>query len=244
MFITAGRPTRSVRTTPLPDGGRLLIVGGEGRRVGQEPDTDARYAILEGFMREYFDAGEVLYRWSTQDAYSVDGLPYVGRIAEGQDLFVATGFAAWGMTNGSAAGLALASEIAGEPQSWAEIFALERHVVSAAARDFLRENVNIAVQEVRGALRGDRRSPAELAPGEAAVLSLAEGDAAVYRDPQGVLHTVSATCTHMGCEVAWNPAEASWDCSCHGSRFTADGAVLHGPALRALAPVAGAGESD
>jgi glycine/D-amino acid oxidase-like deaminating enzyme/nitrite reductase/ring-hydroxylating ferredoxin subunit len=237
MYINTGSPTRSVRTAPLDDGGRLAIVSGEGHRVGQEPNTEERYALLERFMREHLDVGETLYRWSTQDAYSVDGLPFVGRTADDQDLFVATGFAAWGMTNGTAAALAIANEIQGSPPEWADLFALDRRTLRASATDFVRENVNVAVQEVAGALRGTDGSLADLRPGDAAVVEFDGSPIAAYRDPSGRLHSVSATCTHLGCTVSWNPAEASWDCPCHGSRFAPDGGVLHGPALRALEPV-------
>jgi glycine/D-amino acid oxidase-like deaminating enzyme/nitrite reductase/ring-hydroxylating ferredoxin subunit len=236
MYINVGSPTRSIRTAPLDDGGRLAIVSGEGHRVGQESNTEERYSRLERFMREHLDVGETLYRWSTQDAYSVDGLPFVGRIADDQDLFVATGFAAWGMTNGTAAALAIAKEIQGKRPEWAELLTLNRGTVRASATDFVRENVNIAVQEVAGALRGSDASITDLRPGEAAVVEFDGNAVAAYRDASGALHAVSAICTHMGCKVSWNPAEASWDCPCHGSRFTPDGAVLHGPALRALGP--------
>jgi glycine/D-amino acid oxidase-like deaminating enzyme/nitrite reductase/ring-hydroxylating ferredoxin subunit len=237
MYINAGSPTRSVRTAPLDDDGRLAIVSGEGHRVGQESDTEERYALLERFMREHLDVGKTLYRWSTQDAYSVDGLPFVGRTADDQDLFVATGFAAWGMTNGTAAALAIAGQIQGSAPEWADVFALDRRTLRASAKDFVRENVNIAVQEVAGALRGTDGSLANLHPGDAAVVHVDGSPVAAYRDPSGTLYSVSATCTHMGCTVSWNPAEASWDCPCHGSRFAPDGGVLHGPALRALEPV-------
>ena len=236
MYINVGSPTRSIRTAPLDDGGRLAIVSGEGHRVGQEPDTEERYALLERFMREHLDVGDTLYRWSTQDAYSVDGLPYVGRIADGQDLFVATGFAAWGMSNGTAAALAIANELRGTSLEWSHLFALDRGTMRASAADFLRENVNIAVQEVASALRSSDASLADLRSGEAAVVDVDGSAVAAYRDPSGALHAVSAICTHMGCKVSWNPAEASWDCPCHGSRFAPDGSVLHGPALRGLEP--------
>ena len=37
-------------------------------------------------------------------------------------------------------------------------------------------------------------------------------------------------CPHMGCALKWNEEEQSWDCPCHGSRFTAEGELLDGPA--------------
>ena len=45
---------------------------------------------------------------------------------------------------------------------------------------------------------------------------------------------VIATCTHLGCEVAWNGPMQTWDCGCHGSSFALDGSVLRGPAVRPL----------
>lgn len=61
---------------------------------------------------------------------------------------------------------------------------------------------------------------------------------AVYRDERGEARAVSAKCTHMGCTVGWNPAEATWDCPCHGSRYSPDGRVINGPATKPLPPIA------
>jgi Rieske Fe-S protein len=82
------------------------------------------------------------------------------------------------------------------------------------------------------ALRGP--SPEDLGPGEATVTRQGLSMVAAYRDDGGELHTVGAHCTHMGCLVAFNNAERTWDCPCHGSRFDVDGHVLHGPAVKPL----------
>ena len=122
MFINGGSPTRSVRTAPLQDGRRLLLVGGEGHRVGQDDDTTQRYAALERFMGEHFSVGEVMFRWSTQDNHSIDRLPYIGRLGDEGALYVATGFAGWGMTNGTAAALLISDSIQDRPSAWASLF--------------------------------------------------------------------------------------------------------------------------
>src|SRR3546814_495744 len=83
---------------------------------------------------------------------------------------------------------------------------------------------------------GEKRSAEGLRAGEGAVISGADGKVAAYRDEAGVLHTVSATCTHMGCTVTWNGLSKTWDCPCHGSRFDTEGGVIFGPAVDPLAP--------
>jgi nucleotide-binding universal stress UspA family protein len=78
----------------------------------------------------------------------------------------------------------------------------------------------------------------EIGPGEGGIVTTGDQKVAVYRAPNGKITSVSATCTHMGCTVRWNPAEGSWDCPCHGSRFGPTGEVLNGPAERPLPPAA------
>lgn len=233
MFLNVGSPTRSLRTTPLDDGRRLLLVGGEGHKVGQERHTAQRYAALEAFLREHFPGTETAYRWSTQDLVPVDGLSFAG--AAGDGVYVATGFAGWGMTGGTTAAILIADRIAGRERDWHALYDPGRRNLRAAAGRLLRENLDVAGQLVGGRLR-PRPAEAGAAPrGE--ILSHGGRRVAVASGPDGTVHAVSATCTHMGCVVAWNEAESSWDCPCHGSRFAADGRVLHGPATKPLEPV-------
>jgi glycine/D-amino acid oxidase-like deaminating enzyme/nitrite reductase/ring-hydroxylating ferredoxin subunit len=233
MFITATPPTRSLRTASLAGGGRLLLVGGEGHSVGDLPPTPRPYETLERFMRDHFDVSEVSYRWSTQDNYTIDGLPYVGEVPGAAGIYTATGFGGWGMSNGTLAAMLLADAIKRVANPWSGVYALERRSLGASARRFLTENTRIAKRQL-GDRHTSKKEAEAVATGEGAILLIDGQKAAVSRDASGELVAVSASCTHMGCTVAWNAAESTWDCPCHGSRFAPNGKVLHGPAIRQL----------
>jgi len=237
MYLSADQPTRSVR--PIDD--RLVLIGGEGHKVGQDPDTRRRYEVLESFARERFEVAGIRHRWSAQDFMPADGVPYIGRLTPGsKHRLVATGFKKWGMTHATVAALILRDHITGAHNPWASLYDATRLNPKAAASDLVRENVNVAKRFVGDRLATMRPPPAEsLAPGEAGLRIVHGHKVAAYRDEAGELHAVSARCTHLGCLVTWNTAERSWDCPCHGSRFDVDGEVLQGPAVRRLERPAG-----
>jgi glycine/D-amino acid oxidase-like deaminating enzyme/nitrite reductase/ring-hydroxylating ferredoxin subunit len=235
MYINAGTPTRSVRT--LRDGEEVLIqVGGNGHKPGEEDDTPARYDQLEEYLREHWsDAGEVRYRWSTQDYMAHDKVSYVGRLRRGTEhLFVATGFSKWGMTNGTAAAMILSDRILGRENSWAALFDSKR-LRPVRTTSFLKENASAGLRFFADRLSGaDRASVEELKPGEGAVIRVRGRKTAVYREEGGALHGFSPICRHLYCLVDWNPAERTWDCVCHGSRYAADGRAIQGPTTKDL----------
>ena len=234
MFISADSPTRSVRAHSSPEG-TWLIVGGEGHKVGQAPDTDDRYRHLADFANEHWDVTEIEYRWSTQDNMSVDGVPLVGKATPiSRRLYIATGYAKWGLTNGTAAAMILADAILGRENPWASTFASNRFKPLAGGKDFVKENLNVATRFVGDRLTKGAGSLADLARGEGMIVRHEGERVAAYRDEDGGLHAVSPVCTHLACHVTWNRAERSWDCPCHGSRFDVDGRVLQGPAVRDL----------
>ena len=238
MFINAGTPTRSIRV--VADGDRrLLLVGGEGHKPGEEPDTEGRYRTLEAFARERFEVdGEVTHRWSTQDYLSVDRVPYVGRVTRrSRHLLTATGYGKWGLTNGTVAAHILADDVLGRPNPWASLYDAKRLKPKASAKKLVVENAKVARHLVGDRFAVAKRDAADaLQPGEGVVIRAGLHHVAVSRADDGSLQRVSAACTHLGCLVAWNPAELSWDCPCHGSRFTAQGTVIQGPAVSDLTP--------
>jgi glycine/D-amino acid oxidase-like deaminating enzyme/nitrite reductase/ring-hydroxylating ferredoxin subunit len=234
MYLSVDTPTRSVRSARM-DGEEVVILGGEGHKVGQDPDTRERYAALEQWARSAFPIRSVDYRWSAQDYIPADHVPFVGRASPASErVLVATGFKKWGMSNGSAAGVMLADRVAGRRNPFADFFDTNRVNARQSVKELVKENANVVKRFVGDRLRTETRSVADLAPGEAAVLVEGSQRVAVYRDEAGAVHAVSPVCTHMGCTVTWNTAETTWDCPCHGSRFNCDGEVIQGPAVKDL----------
>jgi glycine/D-amino acid oxidase-like deaminating enzyme/nitrite reductase/ring-hydroxylating ferredoxin subunit len=235
MTIGAASGGFSTRTVDL-DGEHLLVVVGASHLTGRTSDTVSRWTRLETWARERFGTGELRYRWSTQDLSSLDGMPYVGRITPGTDhVFTATGFGGWGMTNGTAAALQITDMVLGQDNLWADAFDARRLALHATGAKLVRQNAHVAKLWVKGRVVGaPRGSLADIRPGDAAVLEVDGKQTAACRDEDGTLHAVSSVCTHLGCTVAWNDGERSWDCPCHGSRFSPDGEVLHGPAVTPL----------
>jgi len=131
------------------------------------------------------------------------------------------------MTNGTAASILLADLITGRENPWEEVYTPTRLRASASKTELVSHNAHsmthLATDFVRQRPAVDLDS---VGPGEADVFESESDPVAVYRDDDGRVHAVSAVCTHMGCQVSWNDGERSWDCSCHGSRFDVDGAVL------------------
>jgi len=148
---------------------------------------------------------------------------------------MATGFAKWGMTGGTAAAIVLADELLGRENPWARLFDPSRLTLRASAYRLIRENAEAGLRFVGDRItKPGRRSIDDLQPGEAGIVRHAGEKVAAYRDEDGTLTAVSPTCTHLGCQLNWNRAERSWDCPCHGSRFAPDGDILQGPAVHRL----------
>jgi glycine/D-amino acid oxidase-like deaminating enzyme/nitrite reductase/ring-hydroxylating ferredoxin subunit len=219
------------------EGSDLLIVGGEDHKTGQATDADRRWASLEQWTRERFPmAGEVSYRWSGQVMETQDGLGFIGRNPDDKNnVYVCTGDSGQGMTHGAIAGMLLNDLIHGRENPWARLYDPSR-IRFRAAGDFLSENLNVAAQYKDLVTGGDITALSELPLDTGAVVRSGIRKLAVYRDEQGQVHAFSAVCPHLKCIVQWNPGERSWDCPCHGSRFTRFGEVINGPAMVNLQP--------
>ena len=232
MFISCEQPTRSVRPWPAGGSNGVIIVGEE-HETGSDPDTEDHYQRLEKWARATFDVESIDYTWSAHDYTTVDNIPYVGRQPLRRRTWVATGYRKWGLSNATAAAIVLAASINGQEHPWRSLFDPGRVGGHRAVARLVRDNFKVG-----GHLIGDwlgrlwTRRIDSLVPGEGGVVRHNGKIIGAYRDEAGAVHGVSLTCTHLRCTVRWNAAETSWDCPCHGSRFSHDGTVLQGPAVR------------
>jgi glycine/D-amino acid oxidase-like deaminating enzyme/nitrite reductase/ring-hydroxylating ferredoxin subunit len=214
----------------------LAIFGGQDHKTGQETDTDGCYNALEKAAKRLLPALDITHRWSGQVVETNDGLPFIGETSSKQ--FAATGYAGNGMTFGTLAGMMAHDCATGRRNPWRDLFDPGRTKVRGGTWDYLKENVDYPYYMVRDRLVGpDAKSLRGVPRGEGRIVELAGKTIAAYRNDRGQTTLVSPVCTHLGCLVAWNKAERTWDCPCHGSRFTPDGKVLAGPAETPLEPV-------
>ena len=187
------------------------------------------------WYREHFDnSGEVIYKWSGQVMETVDGLAFIGRNPlDADNVYVATGDSGMGLTHGTIAGMLIADLIQDIENPWTELYDPAR-VRTGAAVEWVKENLNVALQYKDWLTRGDVPSIDEIAPNSGAVIVESGRKIAVYRDERGTVHRRSAVCPHLGCIVGWNASASTWDCPCHGSRFDRFGAVFNGPSAKDL----------
>jgi len=232
LFWDTGDPYQYIRIDPR-NGTDAIIFGGEDHKTGQVDDTRDCFERLESALNSRVSDFKVTHRWSGQVIETPDGLPYIGFSAPHQ--FVATGFSGNGMTFGTLAAMMAADALAGRANPWQKLLDVHRKKISGAW-DYLVENKDYPYYLVRDLFAGTAGTTTRMiARNSGQIVEVHGQKLAVYRGPDGKLTKRSAICTHMGCVVAWNDAERTWDCPCHGSRFEATGRVLAGPAESDLA---------
>lgn len=216
--------------------GLFLIAGGEDRDVGKEGNDEERYQALEEYCRSHFGVTTFSHRWSGQINEPADMLPFIGESSHGKNVWMSTGYSGTGMTYGTLSAMLLADFALERENRFAKLYDPSRKTVSSVLEKVVTKAVELPKRMIEKMTHPDVEavSVAEVREGEGKIVSAGGTKYAVSRI-DGELRALDPTCTHMGCTVAWNAAEKSWDCPCHGSRFNSRGDVLNGPATAPLA---------
>lgn len=215
----------------------LLLIGGADHKTGQPGDEREQLAELEQYAADRFSVRGIEHQWSAQYHVPADGLPHVGRVPGSEHLFLATGFAGVGLTWGTVAGTLVARMILGQRHPLEEILDPGRLTLMASAKDMIAENLDVMRRFAVDRFTGHKPlADEEIPPGGGRVVTRHGRLIAIYHDPSGSLFRLSPVCTHAGCIVHWNQAERTWDCPCHGGRYSAQGQRFAGPPVEDLAP--------
>ncbi len=231
-------PYHYVRLQPFDEQYDLLISGGEDHKTGQAddegiPEEDRFENLIAWTQRHFPQMEDVLYRWSGQVMEPVDYMGFIGKNPGDDNVYIITGDSGNGMTHGTLGGLILADLITGKPNPWADLYSPKRLPLKVPGT-YLSEVGNMAAQYGDYIKAGDIENLDQLSAGEGAILGKGLKKYAVYKDENGQVQCFSAICTHLGCIVQWNAEEKTFDCPCHGSRFTIEGVVINGPAEHGL----------
>src|SRR5918996_2559347 len=225
----------------------LLIIGGEDHQTGNfssDDDIEKRYSRLESWAKDRFPIEAIEYRWSGQVMEPQDSIAFIGHNPgdNRNNIYIATGDSGNGITHGTIAGILLTDLILGKSNPWTALYdpsRKPRKVPGAKSEVGETQSQEAEKPTDQDKQKNDKRSSSKSEEKitslenlkERQGIVLEEEKIAAYKDPTGQLHTYSAVCTHLGCTVTWNNSEKSFDCPCHGSRFSANsGNVINGPA--------------
>ena len=232
LFWDTQDPYHYVRSV----GEASILVGGEDHRTGGEDEPAARLARLEEWSRKRFPVRSIEAGWSHELFEPADGIPYIGALPGSRSRFVAAGFSGTGLTFGTVAARLLCDLLTEGSSPWEAVYSPSRIKPLAVARPVAEETLRIGWRFVADRVAGMASREEPLAADSGRIERIGGRPRAVYRDARGDLHVLSPRCTHMGCLVAWNDLEKTWDCPCHGGRFHPTGKPLYGPPTRALEP--------
>jgi glycine/D-amino acid oxidase-like deaminating enzyme/nitrite reductase/ring-hydroxylating ferredoxin subunit len=220
------------------DGHNYFIVGGFDHKTAHEENQEYRFLELESHIRKYFEVKEIVYKWSSQYYESPDGLPYIGQLPGHNRIFTATGFGGNGMPYSTVAALLLTKMITNQDSPYKDLYDPNRLKPVAGFTNFVSHNADVVKQFAsKWFSHEELHELAELATEEGKIVKFKDEKVAIYKDKDGGIHALSPICTHVGCEVKWNNAELTWDCPCHGARYSYDGRVMNGPASKNLTKV-------
>jgi glycine/D-amino acid oxidase-like deaminating enzyme/nitrite reductase/ring-hydroxylating ferredoxin subunit len=230
-------PYHYFRTQEVDDR-KYLVAGGYDHKTGHNQNTEHSFMELEAYIKRYFGDTQVAYKWSSQYYESDDGLPYIGPMPEHYNIYLATGFGGNGITLGTLSGKIITDLICDGTSKYEEVFDPSRIKMVAGFKNFVKENADVVASFIKRRFSFEQLEQlASLAPGEAMIADYADHKAGVYKNEDGKVFVIDPVCAHARCIVAWNSAEKTWDCPCHGARYAPSGELLTGPAKRGLTQI-------
>lgn len=212
-----------------------MAVAGFDHKTGAKIDLSDSYKYLEKIARSMYPNCEVKYRWNTEDCIPLDKIPYIGEFSnEMSRIYVATGYKKWGMTSSNIAANIIVDKIMGKENKYAEIFKatrLEPIKNRKEVGNIIKESINSLVINK---FKTPKETLEQIENDQGKIVEIDGKKVGVYKNRQGEIFKVKPVCQHLGCELSWNNLDKTWDCPCHGSRYTYKGKLIYGPSVKDL----------
>lgn len=234
MYIDDNAPSHSFKTA-IHNGKRILLVGGFNHKRGAKIDVTNSYNYLEEKAKELYPDAKVLYKWNTHDSVSLDKIPYIGEFSTFYpNVYVATGFKKWGMTTSNVAANIITDKIIGNKNEYEDIYTPLRLRPIKNRKEFCNMLKETSHSLIFNKLDLPAATPKDINPGEGKIVNDNGLKIGIYKDEEGNQYKVIPKCMHLGCELSWNALDKTWDCPCHGSRYTYEGKLIYGPSKKDL----------
>lgn len=178
--------------------------------LGLEKENHKNYQELKNYLKNYN------YLWTNIDVVTEDYLPIVGKIA--QNLYIATGYNTWGMTNSLLAAQILKDLLLNKKNKYLDLLSPSRKTYYNLPKNIFLNSVVFLKELIKptkqGNVRYEKRNNIKVA---------------IYTDQYNHEHIVKNQCPHLKCGVIFNEEELTWECPCHSSIFDLEGRVIKGP---------------
>ncbi len=234
MYINTESPTISLRVIDGKDK-KLLAIAGFEHKTGAKIDLENSYNYLEKIAKKMYPNCEVKYRWNTEDCIPLDKIPYIGDFSNIMPhVYVATGYKKWGMTSSNIAANIIVDKIMEKENIYEEIFRATRlepiknreevgNMIKESVHSLFLNKLNMPKEQIE-----------QIENGQGGIVEVSGKKVGVYKNMQGEIFKVKPVCQHLGCELSWNNLDKTWDCPCHGSRYTYKGKLIYGPSVKDL----------
>lgn len=234
MYISSEDPTISLRTIKAKDK-NLLAIAGFDHKTGAKIDLANSYQYLEKIAKNIYPNCEIKYRWNTEDCISLDKVPYIGEFSNTMPhVYVATGFNKWGNSTSNIAANIIVDMIMGKENKYEGVYKARRLEPIKNHKEMgnmIKESMNSLVFNK---LNIPKESENQIKNDEGGIVEINGQKVGIYKNSQGEVFRIKPICQHLGCELSWNNLDKTWDCPCHGSRYTYKGELIYGPSVKNL----------
>lgn len=182
------------------------------------------YSTIKDEIDKYFHK-DIDYFYHTNDIMTYDNIPFIGKIKD--HLYIATGFNKWGNTNGTIAGKVIGELILKGTSKYQKLFNPYRGLSIDKIKNIPIYNLKVGTRYILNKINPNMNYYKD----NVSIKFINGKRCGIYIDEENNKHIVSNICPHMKCNLIFNYLDKTWDCPCHGSRFTIDGDLIEGPSV-------------